>query len=1612
MEDNNEEKVKSTNSKSKKFLNLKKKLSKKSVNKAKVATALGPVIMWGIIIILVIIMIIGIIMFFVTMPSMVMQKLKKISSTLGNYVAAFFGADANKQIDSGEIFNTLNYMEEMGYDVKGFGFLTDYITAENVSQYSQGLPQNYTVDDKTGVVRDEEGKIILAKSDFIFTYIASDNYIYTIKNTNIVTQGGGGGGFFGFIDQFISGVVALKYKIHNFLFYRLDSIIGITQSAQDAWGKGLINVYYQGGGVGVKGNPYTPGFFNFDSVRIDTDKKELILKKGDWFANNQEVGYSLDGWTGRYGMPLEFLMAVHLATMMPDLAYDMATTFPTNVNIILNPINGNTAYQPYIVDVTNHWYRDVYYAVDLADISSKGINMVDYDYDYQAIYKERWTLYETFSDADDSSEYADYAKDNFGEYKLFIINKDGEYITDAELAEIKDNSKVKKDIHEGYIYLGTREEASKDNIIVTKKAVKLDFSSGTAGGNNNPDGGNDDSSNKTFEDLNWNFNGVWSAYTKVELWDGNIKQTGEGMRAETNPQIKKMFLNNVYFRYDGSQNTAEIITALRKMLKTKISNSTSEYGALNALTTSGSQLLNGYSVPKTYDFTENDAYNQTFTAKELGLGDEDKEYKISDFTGQVSLNQDSLNAFSMLENMHTLDADYIYRDFKELIVELGYFSKEELTDEVPRVMQWIVPEIGSQNYPERELDKRENEFGTMIHSKGDIDAYKAYAGTKILDTIPDKVGIKSPDFTTNGYYRRLTGEVTKDDGSYYKVPGDMFIVRTEPSDYKITGTLEEIAEVAKQMWLGMANVTDSVSYKKSSSEFAATYLESQKDSGKRNVNDAVFVSWVLKNLGADIDEIIARFEGDWTNSHDIARLCVEDLGAEIIFNYRELEPGDIMAYVFDEEGDEVELVDILGEQRLDGSYLRYGGDVLPNIGDTSAKDSIDEDTFNQLPLCFGMRISYKGYTGYKGNEMVVSPVTGILLEYGTYQSTDVDSITGEEYRTNVDLKYGSPVVGKEIENKSNIVSDKVGYAKILVLDKENYSYLEHSSNNRWNEHDGDSTSMAKVQGEFDESRDTLNTSAKWNDLDKTIYAYKEFAESYEEAGIAGNIIYIDGFVCEEPDEKLKDIINEIPNGNSISLDYYKKITLSNLTDRTIQLPSKYIEDEYYDMASTKAQDKHKAESIMKMNSAHSIYLTGPIYGKEDVSGIDSLIFIKEGTILGRTMTDKELLEKNRNGRIGSYVKNRQVSLGIDKEAEDTIIGNYLRVIMRDGDKTPVEDVEDFYKLGAREKYDWFSILLWVPFESGGVDRKLEGPENIDTCTPGELAVGIAQWTDLLMHYQRRNGNGINAVLRRCVKDDYDLCWPLEEHITSNIARWRDCTKDPLGNTGQLDYISNQLEGGEYWDGGVPGLKGKWDYLIKVDEQSPSHPSGYGHYENGVFIPDDLTFINCRWDGSGYAEAIANIRASKLQEALTKVCNMNREKFFRLQRQLAKEAFLDPVLVNHPWVADRPLCIQGVLLHIFLAGDQSIKWITEDMSNEKILEEVSNHIASRKSTSSDPTNDPNSGRAWTEPEIARKILNGTLPKNIVEMWVREGRSCILKEEGVDVRGGVDAGSIAN
>ena len=1554
-----------------------KETGKKMAAKASLMGPLGHIIAIAAPILIIIIILGGIILFLLTAPGLVIENLKKLAKEIADGLFSWFGGDKTTLVDDEKIFQTLDYLEEMGYDLKGYGFLTDYMTQEDYNETVEeeakkgSEARQLNLDEDVGVVRDESDKIANAKSEYVIAYLISDNYVYTLANKNAVTQSKNGG----FWSKVWGGIKAVRLHIWDFF----------GGETPNSWTRGLLNIYEEGSGIGVRGGFYSDtGFLNFNNMEIDVANKKLNLKKSSLTNRNGTMQYSLDGWTGRYGMPLEFLLSIHVATMMPDLAYDMASTFNTKVNLLLHQIteadansafkvgddkyityqdiddicggfvdswfvsskeamevlkklgikspdnctgahkegygtediekvniwgdyysyyddnynnakekykealekmkeygysggsvpdsissynqfdsqlqdcteeaneiapagaekeyfytgditiswigkneNGESCtyygtitithgkvkdygtqvgeeffnfegvkitrdfsqeewdseiekakeekekngedvskmtdaeilgtmkcsestdefteccnnckkyikriydelkkphdadfdyYIPYIENVTDHWYRDVYFTETHYDSKGnkdgKTMNFVDYDYDYEAVMKERWTKYETDSET--------------GEYKLYAINKNGDYATStSEIENYKSNLFEEENGY--YIFKGTQDQANDYEIVVSKKAETLT-----------------PSDEEKLEDLGWSKNdgsGLWTAYEEggetVTDWEQiypddedeirrniyakitsktSLKQVGEGQRAETNNKIKKMFLNNKYLKYDGTPERAEKITELRK-------DNNLGYTALSE--------------------------------------DSLKNENISKYASKVSLNQDSLNAFSMLENMHTLDADYIYRDFKELIVELGYFTKEELTDETPRMLQWIVPDIGSGGYPNRAIDKNENEFGTMVHSKGDIDANeKKTILAKLQDFLEQEQEHKSKEPSPSDPVQSLTAGL-----STFSTSNSVNLLDTvgeldgdvDPSQVSVEEFLEKAGEVHARMegnfWEYCAAGTHSGSSARHTADGScpgnyATY-EDSNNAGK-TADCSSYVSWVLQEVGI--------IKAKYATSEMYTALAEYILTKE---EAGELQAGDIV---------------------LSDGHVQINGEnnMQYNAGSTDAIQGPPKEYFPdfythviRLPFNGTKKSEGEPYEGYKGNEAVVSPVTGILLDYGTYDDNDKSSITGEKYRQNVDLKYqktteeNEPGNGDPNQNSTSNINpeydpekpDKVGYAKILVLDAENYKKLEAKTENPWKNdslvniskrtnNEGKEVNKvnykeSNVDGWILDKEERLsdrdenkNTEDPWTEIAKTVYGYKEFAESYEMGGISGYVVYIDGFKCEKPDEDFTEeqYETEIPNAGKnkadveITKESFKKVKPSDLQvteplEEDKVMPSLYEQDETHKMASKKATEKAQAEVAVKGQANSTIYL-------ED----EDLIFIKEGTLLGRTITDFELIEsseyRNETGGYEKYRKKNDSGTVTEPTTEpttepgnnndndkdknlDPIIGNYLRIILRDTDDTVVENVEDYMKLddgsAKMQELDDEKFLYWMGIYIEGGELSSDGKKSI------------------------------------------------------------------------------------------------------------------------------------------------------------------------------------------------------------------------------------------------------------------------------------------------------------
>lgn len=223
-------------------------------------------------IVAVIAFLIGIISFFLTMPDMVRGRVIELADDIWSTVWGTVVGEAKTKVKDEDILNVAKYLENMGYSIQGYGF---------------GEP-----------VRDENGKLTDIKGDrnYILAYLTAENKTYLIANDSWNLSD--------IIDDVLDG----------FDDKDLDS----------SWGDGMIVLNEK--------------LVDADSVSIDRKKRlmevHIQTKKNDKDAVDV-YQYNLDGWMGRYGKPIEFLLALHTGTMAPDFAYQVAAgdEFDTKVYV-------------------------------------------------------------------------------------------------------------------------------------------------------------------------------------------------------------------------------------------------------------------------------------------------------------------------------------------------------------------------------------------------------------------------------------------------------------------------------------------------------------------------------------------------------------------------------------------------------------------------------------------------------------------------------------------------------------------------------------------------------------------------------------------------------------------------------------------------------------------------------------------------------------------------------------------------------------------------------------------------------------------------------------------------------------------------------------------------------------------------------------------------------------------------------------------------------------------------------------------------------------------------------------------------------------------------------
>ena len=598
-----------------------KKLASNKKVRAFIATHIIPIIT-VIAIIFAIFLLIGLVIFLVTLPGLILGKVQDFgNSILNNANLKIWGKEtiSNTEVQS-QMQELAQYIQNMGYDLQSYGFGNITNKDDNVSS----LENNGKAKEIQKIESNVEGK----------NYIAS--YVLADRASNMLAG---------------SSVAGSLNSIFNNSTDSKDTSQGMIEIK-----KGNTLLKDDSDRARIVGNELIISTGAFKLTTLDelinplkflnpVDRLEAFISTisgRDAIQKGDLVRYDLDSWTARYGKPQELLLSLHLATMMPDLSYEIATNkeFNTKVEISLQDI-----------DVK----YDVEASKDDETLTNDNIKTLSEDKNNYSNYPN-WT-------SDELDELVElYQNGQKGMKKIgwpYIVTvKNHWFYNQIDF----NNTKDKK-----YAYR-----------LAAKATKQMDY---------NP---SDSSDPLAADNISVKLNSTFSAINGVAY------QVCEPEAIGPNENIKKIFQQE-YYKYDGTTERAKKIENAKAV----------ELGK------------------KTYDFG---AEKNIPVNKELAS--EVSKEKVSFEENGTN----SLTTFSMLQNMHTEAADYIYRNLKELMIALEYATEDDMTSSVTNVACWPI-KTDNKNF-EWKIDRDKDKFITQIICEPNQKTVIA-PSSAIIDSIDD-----------------------------------------------------------------------------------------------------------------------------------------------------------------------------------------------------------------------------------------------------------------------------------------------------------------------------------------------------------------------------------------------------------------------------------------------------------------------------------------------------------------------------------------------------------------------------------------------------------------------------------------------------------------------------------------------------------------------------------------------------------------------------------------------------------------------------------------------------------------------------------------------------------
>lgn len=1260
----------------------KAKLLSRVIKSLKGLGALGVAGIVVIIIIIVIIIVVGVIGFLLEMPGLLTNKLTDLATGFFTELQTFYSGNSAR-IGVEEQKNLADYLTNMGYPPYEYGF------------------GKYETDEDGNIKTDSSKKYLNAylTADYN-TYVPYEKYKVRVSK------------FLHMVGDTAGYILGMETKKDT----------GEPQFGMLHFDKGLYE--------NAEGNDEIKKMKFYDSVIADVESKTLTFKVWESLFKTSYYTYNMEGWTARYGKPLELSLTLHLATMAPELVYrfDMdkeesteihIKTIKSDVNVkfeyhIKTPIqDGGTNFASIDESLANldmHVSSDNKLSVsDLQTIkdfldeneTSDTVKNIQAGYsnlesfisasidsgNNREYLRKNETILQRYDGADDSALFNyDYSIEN-------LFNK---YLDDAIEEVKKDNPDVKfyTDVV-GKSYAEIVGKTSHDSI----------FSSGWVYENDTTgimdeyykkfeeakkDGLTEDEENELFEFLQDKFKEI-QEHVKEDV-DKLIENDGkmEEKRRAIEAELEKIGLSTdaieAAIDYNNAEGEGEGTTVSRiQPYITQVNkhwyrdviflDEDGEYDNYDAYSLSTSQTTyeNKFVPVEQSDdsiLAENDK-GAFYTVETVGAGSELVQVQDA-IRGKV--NEHTKKLFVGTDGQ---PAKYFVYD--------GSKDTAEKIDELRKVYNDAYSVAWDANH-------------SIFSDADDVDKAARKAAEEAVEAEEDKNGTnlyKEVNVRQNALSAFSILENSKtEDSEYilrdlkklfvelgYFTKDDLRVEDTHVFQWPISGYVNlywPIRRYEKQQ----ADYGTLIRSKVSTDNIKAGY----EADGSERIEEDEEVQVYKPNFNPD-STVTSKDENTDDNADDNSDSNTSSSSSE--------------DFVTEFLNAAQEVTDYVRENGFTYGNAEY---MPPKNGETNS-DGVKRISCDRL-VSWAL---YKcGYTDQPEYGLTTSAAASPLMEYckkqGWQKIESKDDIQAGDIvfvgKTNADKTSASHVFICAGENKrydcgnATRIQSQQPFNEPISEDLV-CAYRPASNGNDSANYDGfepDLNVVSPVTGEIiEEGEDYIKIKV----LDtSSISEYKRFYEEYK--GICtGYIMYIKGFK--------KGTIDANAQSEYQQVKHTKRYFIEN-----------GYADDYRD-AETIAEEFEKEEQER---------IDAPAYIEKDGKR-----YIKEGTVIGTTT----------NSDIALYLLNRENSI--------------------------VEDVESYIRLVDNQlETDW-AYFYWVPYESGGTDTPGGGPEAVGLTTSGELAVGISQWTTT---HKAGSPNNIPEFCEKAIELNPGLCSELQPFVGKSI----------------------------------------------------------------------------------------------------------------------------------------------------------------------------------------------------------------------------------------------------